>query len=206
MLLTDPPYGVSYVGKTKNALTIENDSMGDDEFAAFLLDAFTIASSAMTPGAAFYVFHADSRGHVFRNALEEAGLKIRECLIWVKNSMVLGRQDYQWRHEPCLYGWKDGAGHKWYSDRKQTTVLEFDRPSANADHPTMKPLPLVSYLIGNSTREGDTVLDCFGGSGSTLLACEQLGRRCLTMEIDPHYCDVIIERWEAFTGKKAVRE
>ena len=159
----------------------------------------------MDDGAAFYVFHADSKGDVFRNALSAVGLTVRECLVWVKNSMVLGRQDYQWKHEPCLYGWKDGAAHKWYSDRKQTTVLEFDRPTANREHPTMKPIPLIAYLISNSTKAGDVVLDVFGGSGTTLLACEKLGRTCWTMELDPHYCDVILQRWEDMTGKVAVK-
>lgn len=204
LLVTDPPYGISYTGKTKEALTIENDSLEDAELQAFLHDAFSKAIEYMSPGAAFYIFHADSKGDVFRSACSSAGLKIRECLVWVKNVMTLGRQDYQWRHEPCLYGWKDGASHSWYSDRKQTTVLEFDKPTANREHPTMKPVPLIAYLISNSSKEGDTVLDCFGGSGSTLIACEQLGRKCLTMELDPHYCDVIITRWEELTGKKAV--
>lgn len=205
MLMTDPPYGVSYVGKTKDALTIDNDTLDDAELMAFLVDAFENARNALDKGAAFYVFHADSKGDVFRNALTKVGLTVRECLIWVKNSMVLGRQDYQWKHEPCLYGWKDGASHHWYSDRKQTTVLEFDRPSANKEHPTMKPVALIAYLISNSTKEGDVVLDLFGGSGTTLIACEQLGRTCYMMELDPHYCDVIIQRWEDATGKKAVR-
>lgn len=205
MLLTDPPYGVSYVGKTKDALTIENDSKGDSELLAFLVEAFANAKSVMSDGAAFYVFHADSKGHVFRNALADVGLAVRECLVWVKNSLVLGRQDYQWKHEPCLYGWKDGAAHRWYSDRRQTTVLEFDRPTASREHPTMKPVPLLAYLISNSTKEGDVVLDPFGGSGSTLLACEKLGRACWTMELDPHYCDVIIRRWEDMTGSSAER-
>lgn len=203
--MTDPPYGVSYVGKTKDALTIDNDTLDDAELMAFLVDAFENARNALDKGAAFYVFHADSKGDVFRNALTKVGLTVRECLIWVKNSMVLGRQDYQWKHEPCLYGWKDGASHHWYSDRKQTTVLEFDRPSANKEHPTMKPVALIAYLISNSTKEGDVVLDLFGGSGTTLIACEQLGRTCYMMELDPHYCDVIIQRWEDATGKKAVR-
>lgn len=206
MLLTDPPYGVSYVGKTKDALTIENDTKGDSELLEFLHDALGNAKEHMADGAAFYVFHADSKGHVFRNALGSVGLVVRECLVWVKNTLVLGRQDYQWKHEPCLYGWKDGAAHKWYSDRKQTTVLEFDRPTANREHPTMKPIPLLAYLISNSTKEGDLVLDPFGGSGSTLLACEKLNRVCYTMELDPQYCDVIIQRWEDMTGRKAVRE
>ncbi|MDD7369529.1 MAG: site-specific DNA-methyltransferase [Berryella intestinalis] len=206
LLLTDPPYGVSYTGKTKDGLTIENDSKEDSELLSFLVAAFENAKAVMGYGAAFYVFHADSKGNIFRNALDTVGLVVRECLVWVKNSLVLGRQDYQWKHEPCLYGWKDGAAHKWYSDRKQTTVLEFDRPTANREHPTMKPVPLLAYLISNSTKEGDLVLDVFGGSGSTLLACEKLGRTCCMMELDPHYCDVIIQRWEDMTGKEAVLE
>ena len=206
LLLTDPPYGVSYVGKTEDALTIDNDDMDDESLGEFLGDAFQNIAGALQAGGAFYVFHADSKGHVFRSRLEEAGLPIRECLIWVKNSLVLGRQDYHWRHEPCLYGWKEGAAHSWYSDRRQTTVLEFDRPTANREHPTMKPVPLLAYLVRNSSQKGDVVLDPFGGSGSTLLACEKLGRSCCTMELDPHYCDVILQRWEDMTGRKAERE
>lgn len=203
--LTDPPYGVSYVGKTKDALTIENDSVDDEGLYNLIEKSTFVAKEHLAPGAAFYIFHADSNGDIFRTAVKNAGLTIRECLVWVKNSMVLGRQDYQWKHEPCLYGWNDGAAHKWYSDRKQTTVLEFDKPMRNAEHPTMKPIPLLAYLIGNSTQEGDTVLDSFGGSGSTLMACEQMGRTCYSMELDPHYCDVIIQRWEDYTGKEATR-
>ena len=202
--LTDPPYGVEYVGKTSEALTIQNDAMDDDSFLEFLSTATKHAKDMMRPGASFYIFHADSRGHVFRNALNNNELTVRENLVWVKQTMVLGRQDYQWKHEPCLYGWKDGAAHSWYSDRKQTTVLEFDRPTKNLEHPTMKPIALLSYLIGNSTKKGDSVLDNFGGSGSTLMACEQMDRTCFTMELDPKYCDVIINRWEAYTGDKAV--
>ncbi len=204
LLLTDPPYGVSYVGKTKDALTINNDSMEDEGFEQFLYDAFSGCMEHMAPGASFYVFYADSRGGVFRNACARADMVVRECLVWVKNTMVMGRQDYQWKHEPCLYGWKEGGAHSWYSDRKQTTVLEFDRPTRNAEHPTMKPVSLIAYLIQNSSKQGDVVLDCFGGSGSTLIACEQMGRTCYTMELDPHYCDVIIQRWEDLTGQKAV--
>jgi site-specific DNA-methyltransferase (adenine-specific) len=206
LLLTDPPYGVSYVGKTEEEMTIENDSMGDEEFHSFLLDAFNCAVQAMKMGASYYVFHADSRGHVFRSAVMDSGLEIRECLIWVKNSFVLGRQDYHWRHEPCLYGWKGGASHSWYSDRKQSTVLEFDKPNANREHPTMKPVSLFAYLIQNSTKENDLVLDTFGGSGTSLIASEQTNRTCAMMELDPHYCDVIIARWEELTGEKAVKE
>lgn len=157
----------------------------------------------MNDGAPYYIFHADSEGKNFREAATEIG-KVRECLVWVKNSLVLGRQDYQWRHEPCLYGWKDGASHPWYNDRAQTTVMEFDRPKRNEEHPTMKPIPLFGYLMQNSTKKGDAVLDLFGGSGTTMIAAEQLGRRCFMMELDPHYCDVIIQRWEDLSGKKAV--
>lgn len=130
-------------------------------------------------------------------------MQVREILVWNKNVFTFGRQDYQWKHEPCLYGWKDGAGHDWYSDRKQTTVLDFDRPTRSELHPTMKPLELFAYQIKNSTKAGNSVLDIFGGSGTTLMACEQLGRKCYTVELDPHYCDVIIDRWEKFTGKTA---
>lgn len=205
MLLTDPPYNIAYTGKTADALTIDNDEWGDDaSFVAFLKDAFTCALSVMNPGAAFYIWHADTQRGNFLEACRIAGMEVRECLVWAKNTFTLGRQDYQWRHEPCLYGWKDGAPHSWYSDRSQSTVLEFDKPTANAEHPTMKPVGLMAYLVRNSTRRGGVVLDVFGGSGSTLIACEQTGRQCMTMELDPHYCDVIITRWEELTGEKAV--
>lgn len=204
MLLTDPPYGVDYVGKTKDALKIENDAQSDEELTTFLADAFMAANNVMKPGAVFYIWHADSKAGVFRMACRIAGWEVRQVLIWVKNSMVLGRQDYQWKHEPCLYGWKEGAGHLWASDRKQTTVLEFDRPTRNREHPTMKPIPLFDYQIKNNTKGGDTVLDLFGGSGTTIMACEQNGRVGYVMEYDPKYVDVIVNRWEAFTGKKAV--
>ena len=195
--LTDPPYNVAYEGKTSERLTIENDKQSDGDFRAFLNSAFTAATGAMKPGAAFYIWHADSEGLNFRGACKDSGLVVRECLVWNKNSMVMGRQDYQWKHEPCLYGWKDGS-HKWYSDRKQTTVIDFDRPTVSKDHPTMKPVGLFGYLIKNSTKEGDLVLDTFGGSGTTLIACEQLGRKCLMMELDPKYCDVIRKRYWKF--------
>lgn len=205
LLLTDPPYNIAYTGKTADALTIDNDEWGDDaSFVAFLKDAFTCALSVMNPGAAFYIWHADMQRGNFLEACRLAGMEVRECLVWAKNTFTLGRQDYQWRHEPCLYGWKDGAPHSWYSDRSQSTVLEFDKPTANAEHPTMKPVGLMAYLVRNSTRRGGVVLDVFGGSGSTLIACEQTGRQCMTMELDPHYCDVIITRWEELTGEKAV--
>lgn len=203
LLMTDPPYGVSYVGKTDDALTIENDSMDDRGLLEFLSGALKLASDALEPGGAYYVFHADTKRTVFQSAVESVGLTVRECLVWVKNVFTLGRQDYQWKHEPCLYGWKEGASHSWLSDRKQSTVLEFDKPLANREHPTMKPVPLIAYLIGNSTRKGEAVLDPFCGSGTTLLACEELGRKCYAMELDPHYCDVILQRWEDMTGRKA---
>lgn len=205
LLLTDPPYGVDYTGKTKDALKIENDAKNDDEFIAFLQAAFEAGNSVMKPGAVFYIWHADSKAYVFRMACQMTGWEVRQVLIWVKNAMVMGRQDYQWKHEPCLYGWKAGAGHLLASDRKQTTVLEFDRPTANKEHPTMKPVALFDYQIKNNTKGGDIVLDLFGGSGTTVVACEQNGRDARVMEFDPRYCDVIIKRWEQLSGKKAVR-
>ncbi len=206
MLLTDPPYNVAYTGKTKDALTIQNDSMGDEAFRTFLRDAFVTADAVLKPGAVFYVWHADSEGYNFRGACKDAGWKVRQCLIWQKSSMVMGRQDYHWQHEPCLYGWKDGAGHLWASDRKQTTLLKFDRPSRNEDHPTMKPVALFEYQLLNNTKGGDIVLDSFGGSGTTLIAAEKNGRIARIMELDPKYVDVIVKRWEDFTGQKAVLE
>lgn len=202
--LTDPPYNVNYEGKTEDALKIENDHMNDADFRSFLVGAYKAADSVMKPGAVFYIWHADSEGANFRIAAKEAGWIVRECLVWNKNSLVLGRQDYHWKHEPCLYGWKEGAAHKWYSDRKQTTVLDFDRPNRNGEHPTMKPLALFAYQMQNSTKAGDIVLDSFGGSGTTLIVAEQIGRKARVMELDPHYCDVIIARWEKATGREAV--
>jgi site-specific DNA-methyltransferase (adenine-specific) len=206
MLLTDPPYNVAYEGKTKDALTIQNDAMGDDAFRGFLRDAFVTADLQMKPGAVFYIWHADSEGFNFRGACRDAGWTIRQCLIWRKNHMVMGRQDYHWQHEPCLYGWKEGAGHLWASDRKQTTILNFDRPSRNGEHPTMKPVALFEYQMLNNTKGGDIVLDSFGGSGTTLIAAEKNGRIARIMELDPKYVDVIVKRWENFTGQKAVLE
>lgn len=204
MLLTDPPYNVNYEGKTKDKLKIKNDKMDNDNFRQFLTDAFSNADMVMKPGAVFYIWHADSEGYNFRGACFDAGWTVRQCLIWNKNSMVMGRQDYQWKHEPCLYGWKEGAGHLWASDRKQTTVINFDKPTRNDMHPTMKPIPLFDYQIKNNTKGGDVVLDLFGGSGTTIMACEQNGRRGYSMEYDPRYVDVIVDRWEKFTGAKAV--
>lgn len=204
LLLTDPPYGVNYTGRTKDALKIENDAKSDDEFIAFLRAAFETADSAMKPGAVFYIWHAAVKASAFILACQLTDWEVRQVLIWVKNSMVLGRQDYQWKHEPCLYGWKEGAVHLWTSDRKQTTVLEFDRPIKNSVHPTMKPVALFDYLIKNSTKSGDIVLDLFAGSGTTIVACEQNGRNAYAMEFDPKYCDIIVKRWENLTGEKAV--
>lgn len=204
MLLTDPPYNVAYQGGTKDKLTIKNDDMKSDEFKQFLVDAFTAANNVMKEGAVFYIWHSDTEGYNFRGACFDVGWKVRQCLIWNKNSMVMGRQDYQWKHEPCLYGWKDGASHLWAADRKQTTVLEFKKPTRNAEHPTMKPIQLFDYQIQNNTKVGDIVLDQFGGSGTTIMACEQNGRTGYVMEFDPKYVDVIIDRWEKFTGRKAI--
>ncbi len=249
--VTDPPYNVNYGGRGKqykekggyqcgmDDRTILNDSMDEGRFLQFLKDSFGPARDALKPGGAFYVFHSDSHGGTFRGALESEGLTVRQCLIWKKNSLVLGRQDYQWIHEPCLYGWKDGAGHYFINDRGFTTVwdsgegpaldkmskpeliklvknltepkeavslIEEDKPAKNELHPTMKPIRLIGRLIANSSRKGECVLDTFGGSGSTLIAAEQLGRKCYMMELDPKYVDVIVDRWETFTGEKAVKE
>lgn len=211
LYLTDPPYNVAYgydgtpkEGHRKDGLVVLNDKMDNDKFEEFLTNAFNAANANMEKGASFYIFHSDGYSYWFRKALiNTVDLELRENLIWVKNSMVLGRQDYQWRHEPCLYGWKKGASHNWFSDRKQTTVMEFDRPTKSVEHPTMKPIPLFAYLIQNSSQEGWNVYDSFGGSGTTVMACEQLDRNGFLMELDPHYCDVIINRWETYTGKKA---
>lgn len=237
LYLTDPPYNVDYEGGT--GLKIMNDSMEDSKFRAFLVDAFKAADANLKPGGAFYIWHADSEGFNFRAACREAGWEVRQCLIWNKSSLVLGRQDYQWKHEPCLYGWKDGKGHYFIDDRTQstvysdkeeikprqmkkdelirlveamlaqkttTTVIDEEKPARSAEHPTMKPVKLMARLIRNSSKPGERVLDSFGGSGSTMIACEQLNRRCFMTELSPNYCDVIVERWENFTGRKAERE
>lgn len=200
MYLTDPPYNVAYEGKTEDKLTIQNDSMEDSAFYQFLVDSFVAADSVMNEGAAFYVWHADSEGYNFRGACRAVEWELRECLIWNKNTMVLGRQDYQWKHEPCLYGWKGGAAHNWYSDRKQTTVIDMNKPNRNAEHPTMKPVQLFAYLMENSSKPGDIVLDSFCGSGTTLIACEQMSRAARVLELDPKYCDVIVERYINLVG------
>lgn len=224
MLLTDPPYNVDYEG---TAGKIMNDKMEDDKFRQFLADAFVNAKTVMKNGAAFHIWHADSEGYNFRGACIDAGFKVRQCLIWEKNALVLGRQDFQWMHEPCLYGenpppegqtdqyldeennvalygWKDGSKHYWFKNRKQTTILRFDRPMVSKEHPTMKPIKLFDYQMQCNTKRGENVLDLFAGSGTTIMAAEQNGRNAFCMEFDPHYCDVIIKRWENFTGQEAV--
>lgn len=203
LLLTDPPYNVGYEGKQKSKMTIKNDRQEDGEFYEFLFNAFSAAKDNLKQGSSFYIWYASSEAANFNNAANNAGLSVREELIWEKNNLVMGRQDYQWKHEPCLYGWVEGGSHSWYSDRKQTTVMHFDKPQHSDLHPTMKPIALFDYQIKNSTKSGDVVLDLFGGSGTTIMACEQDGRNACVMEYDPKYVDVIIKRWEDFTGKKA---
>lgn len=242
---TDPPYNVNY--ESKLAGKIKNDSMADETFVQFLTDAFTSAYAVMKPGSAIYVAHADTEGLNFRFAFKSAAFKISGCLIWVKNALVLGRSDYQWQHEPILYGWKPGASHRWYGGRKNTTVTELcgsafslnqdgsvtvtigsesmvisgdnlvstpicptiircEKPKRSAEHPTMKPVELISKMLRNSTRQGDVVLDLFGGSGSTLISCETMGRLARLMELDSKFVDVIVTRWQDFTGQKATLE
>lgn len=216
LLLTDPPYNVDYQGA---AGKIKNDNMEDTAFRRFLTDAFSNAAVVMKPGAPFYIWHADSEGYNFRGACKDAMLRVRQCLIWVKNSLVMGRQDFQWKHEPCLYGeseieedahepclygWTEGKKHYFFKNRKQTTVLNFDKPVKSAEHPTMKPIKLFDYQMQCSSKPGENVLDLFAGSGTTIMAAEQNGRRAFCMEYDPKYTDVIVDRWEKFTGEKAV--
>lgn len=204
MLLTDPPYNVDYVGKTVEALKIKNDNMDDNQFYEFLRKVFENMYIVTKEGASIYVFHADTEGINFRKAFKDAGFKLAECLIWKKDCFVMGRQDYQWQHEPVLYGWKEGKAHYFINDRTQSTILEFDRPKQSTLHPTMKPIDLIAKLIKNSSKENDIILDLFGGSGSTIIAAEQLNRCCYTMELDPKYCDVIVKRWETLTNKEAI--
>ncbi len=195
---TDPPYNVDYQGKTKDALKIQNDSMGDGDFRQFLYDFYINCFTFMREGAPIYVFHADSEGANFRLAFKEAGLKLSQCLVWVKQQFVMGRQDFHWQHEPILYGWKEGAAHTWCSDRKQTTVLQFDRPQRNAEHPTMKPLDIQVYLVECSSKPGAIVFDGFGGSGTMLIVCEMSGRQARLVELDPCYVDVHVRRYIKF--------
>ena len=205
MLLTDPPYNVAYEGKTKDKLKIKNDNMEDTAFRQFLCSAFSAANEVMKAGAVYYIWHSDSEGYNFRGACHDIGWQVREVLIWNKNRIVFGQQDYHWKHESCLYGWKDGASHLWASDRKQTTVIDFNKPNKSDIHPTMKPVGLFDYQIQNNTKGGDIVLDLFNGSGTTIIACEQNGRKAYCMELDPKYVDAAIDRWEKFTGQKAVK-
>ena len=196
LTVTDPPYNVDYQGgSTQKRDKIANDKMAKDHFYQFLFDFYERVFEHSRAGAPIYVFHADTEGVNFRSALTDAGFKFSQCLIWRKNSLVMSRQDYHWIHEPCLYGWKEGSAHPWHSDRKQTTVLEFDRPSRSSEHPTMKPVPLISYLILNSSQQREIVFDGFLGSGSTLIACEQNWRQCRGIELDPKYTDVEVKRW-----------
>ena len=204
MILTDPPYNVNYEGGGAGKLTIQNDSMENDLFIRFLQSVFNVMFSIVKPGGSFYVFHADSEGENFRRAIREAGFKIAQCCIWVKDSLVMGRQDYQWQHEPCLYGWKPGAAHFWNADRKQTTVWNFDKPKANRIHPTMKPVALMAYPITNSTKNGDIVVDLFSGSGSTIMACQQTDRIGYGMEIDPRYVSATVRRFMAMFPQQQV--
>ncbi|MGX7092401.1 site-specific DNA-methyltransferase [Hutsoniella sourekii] len=192
LVLTDPPYNVNYEG---SAGKIQNDHQADDDFYQFLLKAFEGMASVMSDDASIYIFHADTEGLNFRRAFKEAGFYLSGTCIWKKQSLVLGRSPYQWQHEPILYGWKAKGKHAWYAGRKETTIWEFDKPSRNSDHPTMKPIPLLAYPIMNSTLTNSVVLDPFGGSGSTLIACEQSDRICYTMELDEKFCDVIVKRY-----------
>ena len=231
MVVTDPPYNVSI--QNSDGMTIENDDLNNEQFNQFLHGAFANLSASLKPGGAFYIWYASLKHINFEQACIDNGLSVREQLIWVKNAMVLGRKDYQWRHEPCLYGWKEGDGHYFIYDRTQTSVFEKpadfdkmskddmvkllkkiysevpstiiheDKPTHNNIHPTMKPVNLIARLIKNSSEKGDSVLDLFGGSGTTLIVCEELGRKCYMMEYDPIYVDAIIERYEEYTGKKA---
>lgn len=237
MILTDPPYNVAYVGKTADALTIENDRFGSGaDFSGFLGSALGCAQRELRAGGAFYVFYASSQSQALMQALMQAGLTYRQVIVWVKNTLVLGHMDYQNQYEPCLYGWKDGDAHTFAPTRCETTVIEdrpdyrhmskpelvrlvgellepavetdvlrCDKPAASAIHPTMKPVRLFARLIRNSSRPGDVVLDPFGGSGTTAIACEQMGRSSRLVELDPRYCDAILERWERMTGREAER-
>lgn len=198
LVVTDPPYGVSF--KSSDGLTIENDSMKGDEFYQFLLAAFQNVVANLEKGGAAYVFHADTEGLNFRRAFQDAGFHLAGCCIWVKNSLVLGRSDYQWQHEPVLYGFLQNGKHPWYSDRKQTTIWNYDKPKRNKNHPTSKPLDLLGYPICNSSQENGIVIDTFGGSGSTLMACEQSGRICYMLELDEKYASVILRRYVEDTG------
>jgi len=205
LVVTDPPYNVDYQGgdrtemkalhRRTDGLKIINDKMTDNQFYQFLYDFFTALGSFTKLGGCWYVWHADMESVNFRTAFKDSGLTPKQNLIWAKDVFVMGRQDYHWQHEPCLYGWKEGASHGWYSDRKQTTILKFERPRISKEHPTMKPVGLFGYQIGNSSKEGDIVADGFGGSGTTMIACDQMKRKGYLVEFDPKYCDVIVSRF-----------
>lgn len=216
LLLTDPPYNVALgMGgshdearkrhRRTDGLVVPNDKMPEEDYRQFLAFALKNAKAVMRPGAAYYLWHASNSAGAVLGACKDAGLEPRQTLVWVKNTFTLGRQDYQWQHEVCLYGWKEGAGHSWYGGRGQGTALSFDRPVRSAEHPTMKPVALFAQQIANNTRKGAAVLDLFAGSGTTAVACEQQGRAAYMMELDPGYCDVIVDRWEKLTGQKAYR-
>lgn len=208
MLLTDPPYNVDYTGKSSELKNkkIANDAMPEDSFRTFLLSVFNLAASHLKKGGAFYIWHADSEGVAFRNSVDGTGsLLLKQTLIWNKNSFVLGRQDYQWKHEPCLYGWKEEGPHYFINDRSLSTVIDMNKPQRADLHPTMKPIELFAYCINNSSKVGENVLDLFGGSGTSIIASEQLGRKCYMMEFSPHFVNVIIKRWETLTGQKAIK-
>lgn len=195
-MVTDPPYNVDYTGGHKKERTgIQNDNMKSVDFYAFLFEFFNHSNAYLKPGGPFYIFHADIETVNFRNAISNNDLYVAQCLIWAKNNFMLGRSDYHWKHEPCLYGWKKGAAHQWNSDRRQSTILEFDKPLVSEEHPTMKPLDLIGYLVCNSSFKGNIVFDGFGGSGSTLIACEKNWRNTRMIEFDPKYADVIVNRW-----------
>ena len=201
LIVTDPPYNVSY--ESSDGKTIQNDSMADEKFYEFLLSAFRNWLPHLAEGASAYIFHADTEGLNFRRAFKEAGFHISGVCIWVKNSLVLGRSPYQWQHEPVLFGWLPNGKHRWFADRKQTTIWNYDKPKHNKEHPTMKPIPLLAYPIKNSSAPNAVVLDTFGGSGSTLIACEQTDRICYTMELDPRYASVIVQRYADLVGSGA---
>ena len=215
VLVTDPPYNIDYSGA---AGKIKNDNLDDEQFLSFLQLAFKNGKDALRPGGAFYIWYANTEAYNFAKACKDADLHIRQELVWVKDHSTLGRQDFQWKHEPCIYGendivehdgagygWNDDGSHSFRGDRKQSTVLEFAKPSKSSLHPTMKPVPLFDYLMKMSSKPGENVLDLFGGSGTTIVAAEQNGRNAFIMEYDPKYAGVILDRWEALTNQKAVR-
>ena len=204
LLLTDPPYNVAYQGKTDAKMTLANDDLGDG-YHAFLTNALTASATRLRPGAGFYLWHADTHGLVVRQAAAAAGLAVRQVLVWAKSAFALGHADYHWQHEPCLYGWAGGAAHTWLGGRDQATLLAFDRPARNADHPTMKPVALFEKLIENSCPRGGLVLDPFAGSGTTVIAAEQSGRSAAVIDLDPAFCDVVVRRWELTSGRTAER-